>query len=174
MTYCWNYPSKNFNKDIEFKKCFHGLADAGYRLLSGTHWLNKELGRHRGREQNKECKLCGNECKSISRVLWECWHAIIVELTFRKARKWVWLLWCISIGKSSFVLVNELGEDHFDSLLRNVLSMSEKPARKNYMLMIYPSLSPQLGIWRILRGTVMWLCVREVILTLVNSSWCIS
>ena len=39
---------------------------------SGTHGLNEELGRHRGREGNKECVLCGNECESVSHVLWEC------------------------------------------------------------------------------------------------------
>ena len=34
--------------------------------------LNEELGRHRGREGNKECVLCGNECESVSHVLREC------------------------------------------------------------------------------------------------------
>ena len=24
------------------------------------------------REGNKECVLCGNECESVSHVLWEC------------------------------------------------------------------------------------------------------
>ena len=54
----------------------HGVADAGSRLLykfrSGTHGLNKELGRHRGREGNKGCELWYNECESVSHVLWEC------------------------------------------------------------------------------------------------------
>ena len=27
---------------------------------------------YRGREGNKECELCGNECESVSHVLWEC------------------------------------------------------------------------------------------------------
>ena len=39
---------------IGFKKYLHGVSDAGSRLLfefrSGTHGLNEELGRHRGRE----------------------------------------------------------------------------------------------------------------------------
>ena len=65
-----------FGKAIEFKKYLHGVADAGSRLLfkfrSGTHGLNEELGRHRGREGNKECELCGNECESVSHVLWVC------------------------------------------------------------------------------------------------------
>ena len=60
-----------------FADDFVGLSDAaGSRLLfkfrSGTHGLNEELGRHKGREGNKECELCGNECESVSHVLWEC------------------------------------------------------------------------------------------------------
>ena len=39
---------------IGFKKYLHGVSNAGSRLLfkfrSGTHELNEELGRHRGRE----------------------------------------------------------------------------------------------------------------------------
>ena len=38
---------------MEFKKYLRGVSDAGTRLLfkfrSGTHGLNEELGRHRGR-----------------------------------------------------------------------------------------------------------------------------
>ena len=44
-----------------FKKYLHGRA-AGSRLMfkfrSGTHGLNEELGRHKGREGMKECLLC--------------------------------------------------------------------------------------------------------------------
>ena len=39
---------------MDFKKYLHGVGDAGTRVLfkfrSGTHGLNEELGRHRGRE----------------------------------------------------------------------------------------------------------------------------
>ena len=53
----------------------HGVSDAGTRLLfkfrSGTHGLNEELGRHRGRGK-LECTLCGAECESVVHVLWEC------------------------------------------------------------------------------------------------------
>ena len=67
---------KTFGKAIEFKKYLHGAADAGSRLLfkfrSGTHGLYEELGRHRGRDGNKGCVFCGNECESVSHVLWEC------------------------------------------------------------------------------------------------------
>ena len=44
---------KTFGKEVEFKRYLHGVSDAGIRLLfkfrSGTHGLNEELGRHRGR-----------------------------------------------------------------------------------------------------------------------------
>ena len=43
-----------------------------FTFWPGTHWVNEELGRHRGREGNKECVLCGNECEGVSHVLWEC------------------------------------------------------------------------------------------------------
>ena len=57
-------------------KSLRGVGDAGTRLLfkfrSGTHGLNEELGRHRGREGRKECLLCDAECESVSHVLWDC------------------------------------------------------------------------------------------------------
>ena len=61
---------KRFGKSVEFKKYLHGVCDAGSRLLfkfrSGTHGLNEELGRHRGREGKTECSLCGDECENVS------------------------------------------------------------------------------------------------------------
>ena len=67
---------KRIGKSVEFKKYLHGICDAGSRFLfkfrSGTHGLNEELGRHRGREGKTECSLCGNECENVSHVLWEC------------------------------------------------------------------------------------------------------
>ena len=42
------------------------VGDTGTRLLfklrSGTHGLNEELGRHRGREDKYMCNLCGEDC----------------------------------------------------------------------------------------------------------------
>ena len=38
--------------------------------LSGTHGLNKELGRHNTRNSSKVCFFC--ECESVEHVLWEC------------------------------------------------------------------------------------------------------
>ena len=65
---------RTFSKNVGFK--LHGVSDAGSRLLfkfrSGTHGLNEELGRHRGREGKVECTLCGAECESVVHVLWEC------------------------------------------------------------------------------------------------------
>ena len=43
-----------------------------FTFRSGTHGLNEELGRHRGREGMTECFLYGNECENASHVLWEC------------------------------------------------------------------------------------------------------
>ena len=39
-----------------------------FKFRSGTHGLNEELGRHRGREGKTECSLCGNECENVSHV----------------------------------------------------------------------------------------------------------
>ena len=61
------YMYKRFVKQREFKKYLHGFCDAGTRLLftfrSGTHGLNEELRRHRGREGKVECTICGAECE---------------------------------------------------------------------------------------------------------------
>ena len=51
------------------------------KFRSGTHGLNEELGRHRGREGKTECSLCGDECENVSHVLWEC---LVLELVFIK------------------------------------------------------------------------------------------
>ena len=73
------YPKQLFNQKWNIKP-HRGrqrkVCDAGSRLLfkfrSGTHGLNEELGRHRGREGKTECSLCGNECENVSHVLLEC------------------------------------------------------------------------------------------------------
>ena len=118
---------KTFGKGIEFKKYLHGAVDAGSRLLfkfrSGTHGLNEELGRRRGREGNKECELCGNECESVSHVLWECpiysssRADFLLELQEKLGNEFEHFDSLDSLGKSSFILGSELWEDHFDSLL---------------------------------------------------------
>ena len=54
---------KRFGKSVEFKKYLHGICDAGSRLLfkfrSGTHGLNEELGRHRGKEGKTDVPCVG-------------------------------------------------------------------------------------------------------------------
>ena len=49
------------------------MSDAGSRLLfkfrSGTHGLNEELGRHRGREEKVYRTLCGAECECSACVV---------------------------------------------------------------------------------------------------------
>ena len=64
---------KRFGKEVEFKRYLHGVGDAGTRLLfrfrSGTHALNEEVARHRGREGKSESVSCGAECESVVQVL---------------------------------------------------------------------------------------------------------
>ena len=125
---------KRFGKSVEFKKYLHGICDAGSRLLfkfrSGTHGLNEELGRHRGREGKTKCSLCGNECENVSHVLWECSAYSCTRASFMK--KLQELLEddyedfesLKNVGKSSYVLGSELWESKFDellALLRNIL-----------------------------------------------------
>ena len=65
-----------YKKWVKFKEYLHAVSDAGTRLLFkfmlGTHGLNEDLGRHRGRDGKSECTLCGAECESVAHVLWEC------------------------------------------------------------------------------------------------------
>ena len=113
---------KTFGKAIEFKRYLHGVADAGSRLLfkfrSGTHGINEELGRHRGREGNKECVLCGNECESVSHVLWECSAYsnsradFLLKLQEKLGNGFERFNALDSLGKSSFILGYELWEEH--------------------------------------------------------------
>ena len=103
------------------------VLNAGSRLLfkfrSGTHGLNEELGRHRGREGKTECSLCGDECENVSHVLWECSAYSSTRACFIK--KLQELLEdeyedfesLDKVEKSSYVLGSELWESKFDGLL---------------------------------------------------------
>ena len=75
---------KTFSKEVELKRCLHGISDARTRLLfkfrSGTHGLNEELGRHKGRNGMAGCILWGDECESVVHVLWVC-------LAYKDSRK---------------------------------------------------------------------------------------
>ena len=61
---------KSFCKEIEL---LVGVGDPGTRLMfkfrSGTNGLNEELGSHRGKNGDRQCKLCGDECESVVHVL---------------------------------------------------------------------------------------------------------
>ena len=114
---------KAFGKEVEFKRYLHGVSDAGTRLLfkfrSGTHGLNEELGRHRGRNGRTECGLCGDECESVVHVLWECPAYKDSREEFRptlgEAFKDFEAL--DNIERASFVLGCELCTENFNAML---------------------------------------------------------
>ena len=96
--------------------------------------MNEELGRHRGREGRKECLLCGDECESVSHVLWEylayniCRNDFTAKLHNFLGEGFRDFQSLDSQGKSSFVLDSELWEENFSSLLELV---------KGYVLSIW-------------------------------------
>ena len=116
-----------FGKIVEFKKYLRGVGDAGTRLLfkfrSGTHGLNEELGRHRGREGRKECLLCDAECESVSRVLWDCpaytsiRSAFMLELRRELGDRFEHFQSLDSFEKLSYVLGSEAWEEYSSGLL---------------------------------------------------------
>ena len=123
---------KRFGKSVEFKQYLHGVCDAGSRLLfkfrSGTHGLNEELGRYRGREGKTECSLCGDECENVSHVLvshvlWECSAysssraCFIKKLQELLEDEYEDFESLDKVEKSSYVLGSELWESKFDGLL---------------------------------------------------------
>ena len=67
---------KSFGKEVKLKCYLHGVSNTGTRLLfklrSGTHGLNEELGRHRGRDGKCMCNLCCEDCESVDHFLWNC------------------------------------------------------------------------------------------------------
>ena len=86
-----------------------------FKFRSGTHGLNEELGRHRGR---KECLLCDAECESVNHVLWL--HTLVLEVpscwrelgdTFEHFQS------LDSFAKSSYVLGSETWEEYSSGLL---------------------------------------------------------
>ena len=119
---------RTFGKIVEFKKYLRGVGDAGTRLLfkfrSGTHGLNEELGRHRGREGRKECLLCDAECESVSHVLWDCpayvsiRSAFMLELRRELGDRFEHFQSLDRFEKSSYVLGSEVWEEYSSGLLR--------------------------------------------------------
>ena len=94
-----------------------------FKFRSGTHGLNEELGRHRGREGKTECPLCGDECENVGHMLWEssaysstraCFIKKLQELLEDDYEDFESLE---NVEKSSYVLGSELWESKFDGLL---------------------------------------------------------
>ena len=94
-----------------------------FKFRSGTHGLNEELGRHRGREGKVECSICGAECESVVHVLWECpaysscregFKAKLKELIGDSFEQ------LSDIDKTAYVLGSELWEETFEDTLRLV------------------------------------------------------
>ena len=118
---------KALNKEVEFKRYLHGVSDTGTRLLfkftSGTHGLNEELGRHRGRNGRTECVLCGDECESVVHVLWECpaykdsREEFMIKLRSTLGEVFKDFEVLDNIERASFVLGCELRMENFDSML---------------------------------------------------------
>ena len=131
---------------MEFKKYLRGVGDAGTRLLielrSGTHGLNEELGRHRGREGRKECLLCDAECESVSPVLWDCpaygsiRSAFMLELRRELGDRFEHFQ---SFEKSSYVLGSEAWEEYSSGLLSLI---------KDFVLSVWEERKVRLYIWR--------------------------
>ena len=106
------------------------MSDAGTRLLfkfrSGTHGINEELGRHRGREGKSECTLRGAECESVVHVLWESLAysssraSFMLKLEELLGDRYTDFEVLNSVEKASYVLGSELWEQNFNSLLKCV------------------------------------------------------
>ena len=158
------------------KRYPHGVSDAGTGLLfkfrSGTHGLNEELGRHRGRNGRTECVLCGDECESVVHVLWECpaykdgREEFMIKLRSTVREVFIDFEALDNIERASFVLGCELWMENFDAMLALV---------KEYIIDLWKvrkvklygepcSTQPVLGI----RGMTLWLVGREEV-SLVSS-----
>ena len=85
-----------------------------FKFRSGIHGLNEELGRQEGR---KECLLCGDECQSVSHVLWlpiisvevisQLSYRIFLGKGFRISsllivRESLPLCWAVNCGRKTF------------------------------------------------------------------------
>ena len=80
-------------------------------------WVGIEEGRAR------KSVLCGDECESVSHTLWDCsaYRSIraqfLLKLKASLGGSYARFEAMSSLDKSSFVLGNELWEEHFESLL---------------------------------------------------------
>jgi len=66
-----------------------------FRFRSGTNGLNEKLGRHWGKNDDRQCKLCGDECESIVHVLWEfpVYDTILEILSWKTRQSVGWRFW---------------------------------------------------------------------------------
>ena len=93
-----------------------------FKFRSGTHGLNEELGRHRGREGRKECLLCDDKNESVSHVLRECpvystlRNDFMCKLQELLGDGFEYFESLDSFEKASFVLGSELWENDFSSM----------------------------------------------------------
>ena len=123
---------KTFGGEVKFKRYLNRVGDAGTRLLfklrSGTHGLNEELGRHRGREGKYMCNFCGEDCGSVGHFLWncpvysECGALFLEHLKNYLGNKFEHFKSCDIAGKSHFILGTELWGSRYEELLRLVKS----------------------------------------------------
>ena len=85
---------------------------------SGTHGVNEELSRHRGREGKKGCMLCEDEFESVRHTLWDCpAYYSSIRAQFLLLKLLASYAAMSSLDKASFVFGNELWEEHSESLL---------------------------------------------------------
>ena len=123
---------KSFGKEVKLKRYLHGVSDAGTRLLfklrSGIHGLNEELGRHRGRDGKCMCNLCGEDCESVDHSLWNCPAYLERPVLFLEhfenilRKEFEHFKSCDTAGKSCFILGTELWGSRYEDLLRIVKS----------------------------------------------------
>ena len=91
--------------------------------------LNEELGRHRGKNDDRQCKLCRGECESVVHVLWECpaydsiRNNFMVELENLLGGRFGEFSTLDHFNKASFILGFEnWNRDDFKALLKLVKS----------------------------------------------------
>ena len=109
------------------------MGDAETRLLfklrSGTHGLNEELGRHRGREGKCMCNLCGDDCERVGHFLWNCLvysdcRALILEhLKNNLGKEFEHFKSCDVAEELHFILGTKLGESRYEELLNPISSI---------------------------------------------------
>ena len=100
-----------------------------FKFRSGTNGLNEELGRHRGKNDDRQCKLCRGECESVVHVLWECpaydsiRNNFMVELENLLGGRFGEFSTLDNFNKASFILGFEnWNRDDFKALLKLVKS----------------------------------------------------